>query len=78
MRRRLRRERKRVHHADDLMARITAERLIQHLTASGFAVTKGQPAPAPITAHMPPVGGLRQSVCWAGYRRNQRAATGRQ
>jgi hypothetical protein len=35
---------KRVHHADDMMARITAERLIQHLAASGFVVLKGQPA----------------------------------
>jgi hypothetical protein len=49
--------RKRVYHADDQMARITAERLIQHLTASGFVVMKGQPAQAPTTAHMPPAGG---------------------
>jgi hypothetical protein len=49
--------RKRVHHADDMMARITADRLIQHLTASGFVVMKGQPAAAPTTAHMPPAGG---------------------
>jgi hypothetical protein len=28
--------RKRVHHADDMMARITAERVVQHLEASGF------------------------------------------
>jgi hypothetical protein len=27
--------RKRVHHADDMMARITAERLVRHLEASG-------------------------------------------
>ena len=38
--------RKRVHQADDMMARITAERLIQHLTASGFVVMKGQLVPA--------------------------------
>jgi hypothetical protein len=49
--------RKRVHQADDMMARITAERLIQHLTASGFVVMKGQAAPAPTTAHMPPARG---------------------
>ena len=49
--------RKRVHHADDMMARITAERLIKHLTASGFVVMKGQPAPVPTTANMPPAGG---------------------
>jgi hypothetical protein len=46
--------RKRVHHADDMMARITAERLVQHLEASGFVVTRGQPATAPTTANMPP------------------------
>jgi hypothetical protein len=28
--------RKRVHHADDMMARITAERLAQHLQPSGY------------------------------------------
>ncbi len=28
--------RKRVHHADDAMARITAERLVAHLERSGF------------------------------------------
>jgi hypothetical protein len=46
--------RKRVHHGDDMMARITAERLVQHLEASGFVVMKGQPAAAPTTAKMPP------------------------
>jgi hypothetical protein len=46
--------RKRVHHADDMMARITAERLIQHLTASGFVVMKGPPRAAPTTGAMPP------------------------
>jgi hypothetical protein len=46
--------RKRVHHADDMMARITAERIVQHLEASGFVVMKGQPAAAPTTANMPP------------------------
>ena len=46
--------RKRVHHADDLMARITAERLVRHLEASGFVVMKAPPAPAPTTTpHMP-------------------------
>jgi hypothetical protein len=49
--------RKRVHQADDMMARITAERLIQHLEASGFVVMKGQHAPASTTAHMPPARG---------------------
>jgi len=32
--------RKRVHQADELMARITAERLVEHLTRSGFALMK--------------------------------------
>jgi hypothetical protein len=49
--------RKRVNHADDTMARITAERLIQHLTASGFVVMKGQATAAPTTTNMPPAGG---------------------
>jgi hypothetical protein len=40
-----------------MMARITAERLIQHLEASGFVVMKGQHAPASTTAHMPPARG---------------------
>jgi hypothetical protein len=46
--------RKRVHHADDMMARITAERIVQHLEASGFVLMKGRPASAPTTANMPP------------------------
>jgi hypothetical protein len=33
--------RKRVFDADDVMAQITAERLVQHLEASGFVVMKG-------------------------------------
>jgi hypothetical protein len=49
--------RKRVHHADDMMAQITAERLIQHLTASGFVVMKGQRP----TCRPPEV---ETSVCW--------------
>ena len=44
----------RVHHADDAMARITAERLVQHLEASGFVLMKGPPRGAPTTGHMPP------------------------
>ena len=46
--------RKRVHHADDVMARITAERLVQHLEGSGFVLMKGPPRGAPTTAHVPP------------------------
>lgn len=33
--------RRRVHHADDTMARITADRLVRHLRASGFVVMIG-------------------------------------
>ena len=32
--------RKRVHHGDEFMARITAERLLGHLERSGFVVMK--------------------------------------
>jgi hypothetical protein len=39
--------RKRVHRADDMMARITAERIVQHLEASGFVLMKGPPRVAP-------------------------------
>jgi hypothetical protein len=49
--------RKRVYHADDVMARITAERLVQHLRESGFVLMKAPPAAAPTTAIMPPSGG---------------------
>ncbi len=45
--------RKRVNHADDMMARITADRLVQHLTASGFVLMKGTAAAAPSTSAMP-------------------------
>ena len=43
-----------MRHADDLMARITAERLIQHPTASGFVVMKRAPGVGPTTGAMPP------------------------
>jgi hypothetical protein len=46
--------RKRVHDADDAMARITAERLVQHLQRSGFVIMKSAPGSAPTTAIMPP------------------------
>jgi hypothetical protein len=46
--------RKRVHQADNAMARITADRLVRHLKRSGFVVMKKPPAPAPkISGHMP-------------------------
>jgi hypothetical protein len=41
------RGRKRVHTADDTMARITAERLVEHVGQSGFVVMKKPSAPAP-------------------------------
>lgn len=49
--------RKRVHHADTMMARITAERLVRHLTASGFVLMKTPIATAPTTSDMPSPGG---------------------
>ena len=42
--------RKRVHTADDVMARVTAERLVQHLQQSGFVLLRRAPAPAPSTS----------------------------
>ena len=39
--------RKRVHQADDFMARITAQRLVEHLERSGFVLMKKPPTPAP-------------------------------
>ena len=36
--------RKRAHGADDLMARITAERLVKHLDRSGFVVMRKPPS----------------------------------
>ena len=43
--------RKRVHHADGMMARITAERLVRHLRTSGFVLMKQPAATAPSTSH---------------------------
>lgn len=42
--------RKRVHHADDAMARITAERLVQHLERSGYVLLKKPGRQAPSTS----------------------------
>jgi hypothetical protein len=39
--------RKRVTHADEMMARITADRLVRHLRRSGFVVMRQSDAPAP-------------------------------
>jgi hypothetical protein len=44
--------RKRVHHADDMMARITADRLVRHLEASGFVLMKLPGAAAPSSTRL--------------------------
>lgn len=41
--------RKRVHHADEAMARITAERLVRHLERCGYVLMRRPEAPAPST-----------------------------
>ena len=46
--------RKRVHDADPVMGRITADRLVRHLQAAGFVVMKAASGAAPTTAAMPP------------------------
>ena len=48
--------RKRVHDADDVMARVTAERLLRHLEASGFVLMKRPPGTAPSTGGYEPRG----------------------
>ena len=45
--------RRRVRDADEVMARITAERLVRHLQQSGFVLMRKPPATAPTTAIMP-------------------------
>ena len=42
--------RRRVHHADEAMARITAERLVQHLERSGYVLMRRPEAAAPSTS----------------------------
>lgn len=42
---------KRIHTADEFMARMTAERLVQHLEQSGFVVLKRPPARASSTSN---------------------------
>ncbi len=39
--------RKRVNHADEVMARITADRLVRHLEDSGFVLMRKPGAKAP-------------------------------
>ena len=43
--------RRRVHHADDAMGRITADRLVEHLQRSGFIVLKRPDAVVPSASH---------------------------
>jgi hypothetical protein len=44
---------RRVFHADDAMARITAEHLIRHLAQAGFVLMRQDPAASPTTSNMP-------------------------
>lgn len=46
--------RRRIHHADDFMARVAAEKLLDHLLKSGFVVMKGPGASAHSAPHMAP------------------------
>lgn len=48
--------RKCVHHADEMSARIAADRLVQHLDASGFVVMRKPAAVAPNSSAMPTPG----------------------
>jgi hypothetical protein len=45
--------RKRVRQADDIMARITAERLVRHLERSGFVLMRRPPGAAPAVGSAP-------------------------
>jgi hypothetical protein len=49
--------RRRVHQADEMMARITADRLVAHLEATGFVVMRRPSALAPTSSAMPTPGG---------------------
>ena len=42
--------RKRVHHADSILARIAAERLVRHLERSGSVLMRRREAAAPSTS----------------------------
>ena len=44
---------RRVRDAEEMMARITAERLVRHLERSGFVVMKKPPAPSHSTPDIP-------------------------
>ena len=55
--------RKRVHHADEMMALITAERLVRHLLESGFVLMKRPENLMPTTqGHMQTDRGPAQAV----------------
>jgi hypothetical protein len=43
--------RKRIYQADEMMARITAERLVAHLQRSGYVLMKRPDATAPTTTN---------------------------
>ena len=43
----------RVHHADTMMAELTAEHLVQHLERDGFVLLKRAPAAAPTSSCHP-------------------------
>ena len=45
--------RRRVHHADGMMARGTADLLVRHLLEGGFVIMKKGGAVAPTTSNMP-------------------------
>jgi len=45
--------RRRVHDADELMARLVAERLVEHLQRCGFVLMRSTPPTAPDTSRHP-------------------------
>ncbi len=45
--------RKRVYHADEMMARVTADLSVRHLLAGGYVIMKKDGAVAPTTSNMP-------------------------
>ncbi len=49
--------RKRVSHADEMMARITADRLVRHLRGAGFVVMRQPAIQGPTTPVVPGRGG---------------------
>jgi hypothetical protein len=45
--------RKCVYHADEMMSRITADRIVRHLTETGFVVMKSPPSVSLTTSKVP-------------------------